>query len=133
MAPHLNCLDETVLMRGSQHMVLMRGKKNYSSIIIKYSSYLELCNIAIQITKLLQSSNTFTLPPPPEFLSKPEIYICPHSNQAKLSSSLTLQHLQCHFHCHCTLACNGTLVSIDTGVKVDGTCHRSPQISHSRP
>ena len=28
---------------GSQHMVSMRNKKNYPSIIIKYSSYLELC------------------------------------------------------------------------------------------
>ena len=28
---------------GSQHMVSMENKKNYPSIIIKYSSYFELC------------------------------------------------------------------------------------------
>ena len=29
---------------GSQHRVSMRNKKNYPSIIVKYSSNLELCN-----------------------------------------------------------------------------------------
>ena len=39
---HLNCLDKMVKMRGHNIMVLMRNKKNYPSIIIKYSSYLDL-------------------------------------------------------------------------------------------
>ena len=43
VTPHLNCLNETVQMRGSQHTVSVRNKKNYPSIIIKYCSYLELC------------------------------------------------------------------------------------------
>ena len=30
---------------GSQDMVSRRNKKNYPSIIIRYSSYLELCDI----------------------------------------------------------------------------------------
>ena len=32
---------------GSQYMFSMRYKKNYPSIIIKYSSYLELCHIHV--------------------------------------------------------------------------------------
>ena len=51
VTPYLNRLAETVQMRGhipSQHIVLMRNKKNYPSVIIKHSSYLELCHINIQ-------------------------------------------------------------------------------------
>ena len=37
VTPHLNRLIETVQMRGSQHTASMRNKKNYPSVIIKYS------------------------------------------------------------------------------------------------
>ena len=36
MTPHLNCLVMTVQLRGS-NVVSMRNKKNYPSVIIKYS------------------------------------------------------------------------------------------------
>ena len=38
VTPHQNRLSE-----GSQHMISVRNKKNYPSINIKCSSYLELC------------------------------------------------------------------------------------------
>ena len=41
VTPHLNRLNKTV-HEGSQHIDLMRNRNNYPSIIIKYSSYLEL-------------------------------------------------------------------------------------------
>ena len=49
VTPHLNHLPSSEPSQwdssdeGSQHMVSMRNKKNYPSIIIKYPSYLELC------------------------------------------------------------------------------------------
>ena len=43
VTPNLNRLDETVQMRGHNISFLMRNKKHYPQIIIKYSSYLELC------------------------------------------------------------------------------------------
>ena len=36
VTPHLNCLIETVQMRGSQDIVSMGNKKNHPSVIIKY-------------------------------------------------------------------------------------------------
>ena len=42
VTPHLNCFEQDSSVEGSQHTVSIRNKKNYPSIIIKYSSYLEL-------------------------------------------------------------------------------------------
>ena len=41
VTPHLNCLDETVQMRG--HNVCLRAEITKNIPIIKYPSYLELC------------------------------------------------------------------------------------------
>ena len=52
VTPHLNPLIKMVQMRGSQHMVSMRNKKNYPSIIIKYPFLSRaLYNILIYLLK----------------------------------------------------------------------------------
>ena len=48
VTPHLNHLKGSD--EGSQHKVSMRNKKNYPSIIIKYSSYPKICDQDIWVS-----------------------------------------------------------------------------------